>query len=190
MKRLFVLLLIMMLSVVTMSGCDFWGETDFEASGGDNATDDGTADEETPTPAFVKSWFYREFGDPADFPDLAESTDRQTVLAVAGWVAGFDSETADAHQYRTTGETVIADAGDSSSLAWLAFHGCRANGITTVSVELVEWDDGTEAYVCIWLDDDTKYIIDGRFLMHPDYFLSDAGRLAYGFDDIDYWEYE
>lgn len=189
MKKLIVLFLLG--SMVMFTGC--WESTDYELSGGNETTDDEVVDDEVADdekPAFIENWFYREFGDPAEFPDLTESSDLQTVLAVAGWVNDFEHETSAAHQYQTTGETVAAEAGDSSSLAWLNFHTCRANGITSVSVELVEWDDDTQEYVCVWDDDGFVYIIDGTSLTPSNTFLSDNGRLAYGFDEIDYWTYE
>lgn len=178
----------LLISIVMITGC-LWEETDYEREQRLSGAD--TEATEPATPAWVENWFYREFGDPATFPDLVDATDRDTVLAVADWVNGFTLEATGAdHQYYTTGETVAAGGGDSSSLAWLNFHACRENGIQNVSVELVVWDAGTEEYVCIWRDGGSDYVIDGNALVLADTFLGGIGSLAYGFDEIDYWEYE
>jgi len=186
MKRL--LVLIMLVSVVSMAGCKIWATTDYEKE--QDPTED-TDPDEPEAPAWIEDWFHREFGDAADFPDLVEAADRDTVLAVADWVNGLTMEATGAiHQYRTTGETVDAGGGDSSSMALLNFHACRENGIVNVSVELVAWDDGTEEFVCIWRDSDVAWVIDADSLVREGTFLSGIGKLAYGFDVLDYWEYE
>ena len=188
--------LLLLAAVVVLSGCRLWAETDYEREqrfAGESA-DSGTGSDapiEPDTPAFVENWFSREDGDPATFPDEVGATDQQTVLNVAGWVDGFTLEpTGSSHQYRTTEETVATGGGDSSSLAWLAFHGCRENGIVNVSVEMIDWDDGSEEYVCMWTNAGIIYVLDGDVLVRRDVFLHGAGDLVYGFDDIDYWEYE
>lgn len=185
MKRLLALLI--MASIVMLSGCGMWSETDYER----DQRLSGESDPVDPaTPAFVENWFYREFGDAAVFPDLSEATDQETVLSVAAWVDTFDHENPAAFQYQTTGETVASGGGDTSSLAWLNFHTCLANGIIDVSVELVEWDDGTEEYFCAWRDGGSIYLIAADTLVVADDLLGGIGHLAYGFDDVDYWEYD
>jgi len=186
MKRLLVLL--MLVSVVSIAGCELWATTDYERE--HDPTEDTDTDEPV-APDWIEDWFYREFGDAADFPNLVEASDRDTVLAVAEWVDGFTREaTGASYQYRTTGETVDAGGGDSSSMALLNFHACRENGIVDLSVELVEWENGTEEYICIWRESGEEWVIDADNLVREDTFLSGIGELAYGFDELDYWEYE
>ena len=195
MKRWIVLLMLASVCMLSLSGCRLWAETDYEREqrlNGETSSDGSTSgDTEPATPAFVENWFYREVGDPATFPDEVGATDQQTVLNVAGWVDGFTVEpTGSSFQYRTTGDTVAAGGGDSSSLAWLAFWDCRENGIVNVSVERVAWDGGAEEYVCMWTHAGITYVLDGGALVRRDIFLHGAGDLVYGFDEIDYWEYE
>lgn len=183
--------LVQILVVVMLTGCQLWAETDYErdqridgsASGSDSsATQDAPVD--------IQNWFYREFGNAATIPDLTGATESDTVNAVAAWVDGFTMEPTGAdHQYRTSGETVDAAGGDSSSMAWLNYIANRENGIINVSVEMVLWDAGAEEYVCIWRNGGSDYVIDGASLVLVDTFLMGVGHLEFGFDDIDYWEY-
>ena len=185
MKRLIGLLLLVLTLMLT--GC--WEATDYELA--QDAADAASCRRRSwPNRPSSKNWFYREFGDPATFPDLLEATDQDTVLAVAAWVNALDHESPATHRYqRRPVKRWTPRAGDTSSLAWLNFHTCRANGITSVSVELVEWDDGTEEYFCAWRDAGSVYLIAADTLVIADDLLGGIGHLAYGFDVIDYWTY-
>ena len=185
--------LFILISFFLFVGCgggELWAETDYEREQRLSGEDSGETDTDSDLPEWVEDWFEREEADPTDFPDLVEATDEDTVLAVAAWVDAFDHEaTGASHQYRTTGETVDEDGGDTSSLAWLNYHCCQSNGIVAVSVEFVEWDDGTEEYYCAWRDGGSVYMIVGDTLVLHSVLLGGIGDLIYGFDDEEYWEY-
>jgi hypothetical protein len=192
-KRIVLWIFILVGSIFLMCGCSggLWSETDYEREQRLSGESNPDAPEDPATPAWVEDWFEREEDDPAVFPDLVEATDEDTVLAVAAWVDAFDHDaTGASHQYRTTGETVDAGGGDTSSLAWLNYHCCRANAIAAVSVEFVEWDDGTEEYYCAWRDAGLVYMIVGDTLVLHSILVGGIGDLVYGFDDEEYWEYE
>ncbi|WP_155321213.1 hypothetical protein [Desulfosarcina ovata] len=141
-------------------------------------------------PASVENWFYREFGDQAGFPEFTVDGAMDRMNAVADWVAGIDYTPEEDPIYQTTGETDAAGGGDSSSLAWLCFHAALDAGIDGVSVEVAEWADGTELYVCVWRNAGTTYVIDGGRLVTVASYFDDGGWLVYGFDADEYWTYE